>query len=93
MTDELQRLRDALWRIKVDPHGHPGEPGRPVPDDDCPVCRVVNEALGRRMIPAESWERATDPALSPGVIKIDGQPMPLVEFMDDPELNDGLDGG
>jgi len=38
-------LRSDLWQVKVDPHGHPGQPGRPVPEEECPVCRIVNRAL------------------------------------------------
>lgn len=45
---EVERLRAALWKIKVDPHGHPYQhpPYGPVPEDQCSVCRMVNEALG-----------------------------------------------
>ncbi|HET7110245.1 MAG TPA: hypothetical protein VFI41_05200 [Gemmatimonadales bacterium] len=47
-ADEVRRLRDALWRIKVDPHGHPGRSDAlhiAASEDDCPVCATVNAAL------------------------------------------------
>lgn len=65
---EVERLRAVLWQIKVDPHGHPvwgpTAPNRPVPEDVCPVCRVVNEALGPDKRPPNwpmpSWARPED---------------------------------
>jgi hypothetical protein len=41
------------------------------------------------LFPAETLEKALDPTLPPGVVRVDGQPMPLVEFPDDPEHSDG----
>lgn len=43
---EIDRLRAALWAVKVDPHGHPAGPHNlPVIDAECSVCRTILAVL------------------------------------------------
>lgn len=48
-------------------------------------CHMPPVALGG-VLPAEVWAAATDADCPPGVVRIDGQPFPLVEFMEDDDV-------